>query len=295
MLRLVLYAGSLLLVSIGVFAQLTKLYSIDDSQTFDTVDFFIKATATNCLITKSVNHDNALTIYGNPDLDKIQPSFRSKQISNTIYAKLVLDEYSSSDFGDSFSFAVSSKSKNNDFWKINYKEDKIYRLDLNYGVGNADIDLSGVAVQKLKINSGSADIAVGYESTTENLVLMDTFYIKADFGSILTKHMEASRAKNVITKIGFGNVLLDFHDGLKEECSVNAHVGAGTLEVMLPESGVPVIIYVKDSPLCAVKIADGFEEVEDNVFVNPYYNSNASNLLKFNIDVALGMVQFKYH
>jgi len=51
---------------------------------------------------------------------------------------------------------------------------------------------------------------------------------------------------------------------------------------------------VKDSPLCAVKIAKDFEEVEKNVFVNSFYNTNADIILTFNVDVALGLVKFKY-
>ena len=55
-----------------------------------------------------------------------------------------------------------------------------------------------------------------------------------------------------------------------------------------------MIIHIKDSPLCSVKIADGFEEVEKNVFVNMSYSADAENLLSFDIDVALGMVRFMY-
>ena len=81
---------------------------------------------------------------------------------------------------------------------------------------------------------------------------------------------------------------------MNEKCSVDASVGAGNLEILLPKDGTPVIIHLKDSPLCAVKIAKGFEEVEKNVFVNMSYDANAENLLSFDVDVALGMVRFKY-
>ena len=41
-------------------------------------------------------------------------------------------------------------------------------------------------------------------------------------------------------------------------------------------------------------MVEGFEEVEKNVFVNMNYSAGAENLLTFNVDVALGMVRFKY-
>ncbi|MEQ9468694.1 MAG: hypothetical protein RLN88_14895 [Ekhidna sp.] len=294
MLRLVLIAGISLLVSISAVSQLTKFYTIKESSDFDTVDFYLKATATNCLLKLSEEDKNPLTIYGNPDLEKINPAFASKVKNNTCYSKLVLDEYSSSGFGDSFTMAVSRSDKENDFWKVNFSENKIYKLNLIYGFGNADVNLTGSSVQRLKIKSGSADIIVGYDEGSMNPIQMDTFFVKADFGSIVAKRMELARAKNVITKIGFGNVLLDFDQQMNERCNVDASVGAGNLEILLPKDGTPVIIYVRDSPLCAVKIAKGFEEVEKNVFVNMSYAADAENLLSFDVDVALGMVRFRY-
>jgi hypothetical protein len=294
MLRLVILAGSILLFSLGAFAQLSKFYTIKESNTFDTVDFYLKATATNCLIKRSETDKNPLTIYGNPDLGKINPSFLSKVKNNTCYAKLTLDEYNSSGFGDSFSMAVSRNEKDNDFWKVDFSERKIYKLNLNYGFGNADVNLSGSSVKRLKVKSGSADIVVGYDVGSMNEIVMDTFFVKADFGSIIAKRIELTRAQTVITKIGFGNVLLDFNESMTNKCKVTASVGAGNLEVFLPEEGTPIIIYVKDSPLCSIKLAPGFEEVEKNVFVNMSYSADAENLLTFKIDVALGMVRFKY-
>jgi len=294
MLRLVLIAGTLLLTSLGALAQLKKFYTIKESSAFDTVNFYLKATATNCLLKQDQSYGNSLTIYGNPDLEKINPTFANKVINKTCHAKLVLDEYSSSGFGDSFSMAVSRSDKENDFWKVNLGEDEIYKLNLIYGFGNADVNLTGSSVQRVKIKSGSADIVVGYDDGNLNPIQMDTFFVKADFGSIVAKRMDLSRAKNVITKIGFGNVLLNFDQQLTEKCKVDASVGAGNLEILLPKEGNPVIIQVRDSPLCSIKFPEGFEEVEKNVFVNMAYSADAENLLSFDVDVPLGMVRFQY-
>lgn len=294
MLRLVMIAGLFLLVSVNSYSQLKKFYVIKDAESYDTVDFYLKATATNCLIKQTVDETDPLAIYGNPDLDKINPSFKSKIHNNTLHAKLKLEEYNSSGFSDRFSFAMSRSSEDNDFWKVSFSDSKIYRLNLNYGFGNADVDLSNSKVQNFKLRSGSADILVGYAKDEPNPVKMDTFYVKADFGSIITKHLEHARATNVITKIGFGNVLLDFERGLDEECRVDASVGAGNLEIVLPKANTPVIIYLKDSPLCSVRLTRDFEEVENNVYVNEAYAVDASNILTFDVDVALGSVTFAY-
>lgn len=283
-----------LLFGLMTFAQLDKYYSVKRSEAFDTVDFYLKATATNCEIKRSEAAEEVINIFGNPNLDKINPRFGTKITSNTCFAKLILDEYGSTGFGSSFSMAFTRSDKENDLWKVDFSDDKIYNLNLFYGLGNADINLTGMPVKTLKIKSGSADIAVGYDEHNYNPVQMDTFFIKADFGTIVANHMELTRARHVITKIGFGNVLLDFDRVTDQKCDIRASIGAGNLEVMLPRKGIPVIIHLRDSPLCGIKMAEGFEEVEKNVFVNMDYAAHAENLLTFNLDVALGMVRFEY-
>ena len=103
-----------------------------------------------------------------------------------------------------------------------------------------------------------------------------------------------SRAKNVITEIGFGKMLLDFDSGLTGSCQVKVSIGAGSLEVILPREFTPVMINVRDSPLCTVQLTRDFEKVENNVYVNDSYDVHAENLLTFDVDVALGKVKFTY-
>jgi len=294
MLKLAIAAIMSLPFSLDAFAQLNKFYTIRDSENFDTVSFYLKATSANCSVKKSTDDNDPLSIYGNPNLDKINPSFSTKIKNNTCYARLTLDEYNPSGFGNSLSLAVSGNDKENDSWRVNFADNKVYDLSLFYGFGDADVNLTGASVKNLKIESGSADIVVGYDEHNVNPVQMDTFFVKADFGSVSVKHMELTRARHVITKVGFGSVLLDFDRVITEKCDISASVGAGNLEILLPKNKIPVIIHLKDLPLCAVRLADGFEEVEENIFVNMNYSVDAENLLSFNVDVALGRVRFKY-
>jgi len=123
---------------------------------------------------------------------------------------------------------------------------------------------------------------------------MDTFYVKVDMGSIIAQQMHLCRARNIITDIGFGNATLYFSNVPTTSGRVDATVGAGNLEVLIPRKNAPVIIYINDSPLCGIKLAKDFKEVDDNIYVNKDYSPDALNLLTFNIDVALGNVIFKY-
>lgn len=293
MLRLVFTAAFGLLFSLS-YGQLKKFYSLKEISTFDTVNFSLKATAGNCFI-KSSESEGPLSIYGNPDLDKINPSFKSNVLNGTCVVDLNLEEYRSSSLSDGILFAMLNEpSSTNNYWKVLFDQEKIYRLDLSYGFGTADVDLSGTSVKNFKVRSGSADILVDYQDGGSNNIEMDTFWVKADMGSIIARHLDRARARQVIANIGFGRALLDFSAVSAKRCSVDASVGAGNLDIFLPRGEVPMIIYFKDSPLCGRRIAHGFEEVERNVFVNMAYRADAENLLTFKVDVALGNVAFHY-
>lgn len=291
--KLVMITSMNFVISLVTFAQINKLYTVSKETDFDTLQFSLKATATNCILGRN-EASEPLVIYSDVEKNKVTPSFYSEIVKNTCFTSLNLDEYTSSSFGESFSMAISSNNEDNDFWKVSLSDDKVHKLNLCYAFGNADVNLTGIPIQDLKIKSGSADIIVGYDDGNLNPIQMDTFFVKADFGSIVAKSMELARAQNVITKIGFGNVLLDFEQGGQESCHVDASIGAGTLKIVLPNDHTPVIIKMKNSPLCSIKMVEGFEKVEKNVYVNMDYQASADNLLTFDIDVAMGMVSFEY-
>lgn len=276
------------------FAQLKPFYTIQDDGTFDAIHFTLTATSGTCHIMPKMS-DVPMNIYGDPDFEKINPQFQSWTDNRMNFVDLLLEDYNSSGFSKSISynmFGPEKKGKNN--WEIALADNKEYWLNLNYGIGQAVVDLSGISVKNLNIKTGSADVAVDYLSDLGNKIAMDTFYVKVDLGSLEARKMHLSRAKNIITDIGFGNVTLDFSDTPTTKSTIKSMVGAGSLEVFIPKNDTPVIIYMNNSPLCSVKLPKGYEEVDDNVYVSPSYSSMADNLLTFEIDVALGNASFRY-
>lgn len=279
--------------------QLKKFYSLKEDAVYDTVKLSLEASAGTCFI-KSTANSTPLNIYGNPNLDRINPSFKSSVNNNTCDVKLKLEEFETSSFDDGFSFASfftgTSKSSNKkvkeDFWKVYLSDDKVYDLDLKYGIGEANLDFSGTSMKKVKINTGSANVNLNYSLEKVNPIQMDTFYVKVDLGSLEAAKMNYLNASEIIAEVGFGNAVMDFKSGKNSKCNVKASVGAGKIDIILPDDTVPVIIYVKESPMCGVKIAEGYEKVEKNTYVNMSYRADAENLLTFNVDVSFGNVNF---
>ena len=116
MMRLVLTAAFGLLFSFS-YGQLKKFYSLKEISKFDTVDFTLDATAGNCYIKQS--NEGPLAIYGNPDLEKINPDFKYEILNKTCKVALDLQEYRSSSFGDGLVLAMlREKTDDNNYWKV---------------------------------------------------------------------------------------------------------------------------------------------------------------------------------
>lgn len=190
-------------------------------------------------------------------------------------------------------FGVSDdNAASNKLWKMYLTDSKPYFLELNYGVGNAHVDLSGLAIRKLKINTGSADVNVGYTSL-ENQVDMDSFLVKVDLGSLNIKNLNLSRTRYMVADVGFGNMTLDFGEITLVSNNIRGSVGAGNLIIILPSSNTPVIVKIHESWLCSVKMPRDLKKIGENTFANAAYKKDAKNSLTFDLDVSMGSIVFK--
>ncbi len=276
------------------YSQVKKQFSVKKESHFETVNFSFNLPSGTCYLSPKQNVD-PINVYSNQEIGNYQHNFK-KEINNQVYyVDINLEERESDSYGQSVSHSIFTKANQaeSQLWKIYLSDDTNYDLNLHYGIGDAYLDLSGLAINKLHIQTGSANVNVGYLSEVANQVKMDTFQVKVDLGSLQIRRMDLSNASNVIADVGFGDLYLDYSVASKNKCQVVASVGAGDLVVAVPASSTPVIVKVEDSFLCRVKLAKGFKEIRDNVYVNGAYNASAENLMTFNLDVSMGNIIFK--
>lgn len=283
-----------ILTSSQTFAQLKKFYSVKPGDDFEKVVFTLNATSGSCYIKPSSN-ENPVDIYGNPDFEQINPSFKSYTTQQGInYVDLNLEDYQQGGLTKTISFNMfESRKDDTNFWKIYFNKEKVYDLNLNYGIGDANLNLSGIPIDRFNVNTGSADVIINYEMDGMNPISMDTFAVKVDLGSFVGYNLTNAHAAHIFANVGFGNALLDFSKKSTQKCHVEASVAAGRLVVYIPRDQAPTIIYLNESPLCSTRLTKDFRELEDNVFVNDAYSADAENLTTFNIDVGMGNVVFR--
>ena len=277
------------------FGQLKKQFTVEDMAACENIRLCVKANSGNCFIKPSQNTE-ILNVFSNQTESSYAHNFRKEVKGKTCEVLLNLEEIQSDGLSQTIStrfFGASDKPVGDKLWKMYLTDAKPYFLELNYGVGNANIDLSGLAIKKLKINTGSADVNVGYYSKLENQIDMDTFYVRVDLGSVNVKNLNMSRTKFMMADVGFGNMTLDFRNKPLVSNKIKGSVGAGNLTILLPNSETPVMVKIKDSWLCSVKMPHNFKKISANVFANAAYTKEAKNSLTFDLDVSMGNIIFK--
>lgn len=281
-------------VAAGVIGQVKKQFSVEKAQPCDHVELKLKAKTGNCFIRPSQNED-ILTIYSNQDLEEYTHSFSNEIIDQTCTVDLALEQESQRGVSQNISYRMfgADERPTDKFWKVYLTESIPYTLDLDYGLGNANIDLSGLSVKRLKINTGSADVSIGYGSGLENKIDMDTFLVKVDMGSLQARQLNLARSKVIVADVGFGNMFLDFSHKPLVNNHVIGSVGAGNLVVQLPDAEVPVVVTINDSWLCSINLSNNLKKIGPNKFANAAYSKDTKNALVFDLDVSMGKIVFR--
>ncbi len=278
----------------GAFAQIKKQFTVENPEQCKDIRLSLKAKTGNCYIRPSQSSD-ILNIYSNQDLDEYAHSFKNEIRNGTCLVKLALEHESQKGVGKMITYQVFGGEEKIDdkLWKVYLTDSKPYVLDLEYGLGLANVDLSGLAISRLKINTGSADVNVAYSSGLENKVTMDTFAVKVDVGSLNVRQMHLAKSKLVLADVGFGNMFLDFSERPLVNNHIVGSVGAGNLVIILPDNEVPVMVKINESWLCSINLSRSLQKIGANTFANAAYQRDSKNALTFDLDVSLGKIVFK--
>lgn len=281
--------------------QVRKQFAVENTDACESIKLHIKSNSGNCYIKPSQNTD-ILNVFSNQSEESFSHNFTKMVNGKVCEVKLSLEEQNEEGFSQSISSRVFSASETNvrvntssdhKFWKMYITDTKPYALEMNYGFGNAHVDLSGLSIKKLKINSGSADVNVAYLSGIENQVEMDTFLVKVDLGSVDVKNLSLAKTKYLLADVGFGNISLDFSDSPSVSNTIKGSVGAGNLVIILPKNNTPVLVKIHDSWLCSVRMPSDFKKIAENTFASGNYTQDAKVSLTFDLDVSMGSISFK--
>jgi hypothetical protein len=276
------------MVAFTAAAQPKKQFAVEGKRECSRVVLNVGAESGNYII-RPTHSAEVLNVYSQGETGRNPFLFEETMSGSVQQIMLKLNDVSGRGMTRILSEQMMGDENSEGLWKVYLTDNKPYRLNMDYDLGNSNIDLSGLSIERLNINTGSAEIRISYDHG-ENKTEMDTFQVKVELGSVALHKTHQARSRFVAAEVGFGKMFLDFSDKPLVDYVVYGIVGAGNLIVNLPDDEVPVLIRINDSWLSSVMLPRNYRQVGDNAYASPAWTPAVQKPVVFNLDVAMGKI-----
>jgi len=126
-------------------------------------------------------------------------------------------------------------------------------LDLDFGAGSARLDLSGLPLFGLEVNTGASESEIRVEEV--NPVAMASASINVGAAKLSMHGIGNLNAERVAVKAGLGSVSLGLDGEWPRDAHVSVEMGLGALEIRVPES---IGVHIRRENFLTVIQAEGF-------------------------------------
>lgn len=278
----------LFIIAFSVAAQPRKQFSIQGKQECTRVVLNVGAESGNYIV-RPTRSAEVLNVYSQGDIG-VNPFLFEENMSGSVQEIMIrLNDVTNRGITKILSDQVLGEQREEGLWKVYLTDNKPYRLNMDYDLGNSNIDLSGLSVERLNVNTGSADVSISFEHGA-NKVEMDTFQVKVEMGSVNLHRLHQARSRFIAAEVGFGKMFLDFSNRPLVDYEVYGIVGAGNLVIDMPSDEVPVLVRINDSWLCSVMLPRNYRQIADNAYASPSWTPSVQKPVVFNLDVAMGKI-----
>ncbi len=157
-------------------------------------------------------------------------------------------------------------------------------LGIDFGAGEAELDLSGLALRQLEVNTGSSESRIRVDAPNPESMTTAVFNVgAADFSLRGLGNLNAERVE---LSAGMGSVTLDLNGAWPEDAQIEVEMGLGALSIRVPED---LGARIRVDNMLAVIDADGFDR-SGREYQSPNWES-ARRRVELEITAALGSVE----
>ncbi len=166
-------------------------------------------------------------------------------------------------------------------WELLFSPEVALDMEINIGAGNGNLDLSGLRLSDLALQTGASDIVVHFDEPSpipiENLVL------RSGASSLSVDEMGNASPESVTVEGGVGNLVLDLTGAWSQSSRVRVTAGTGSVTLRFPETvGVRVTM---EGGLGNIDADDGFER-SNGSYVNSAYGQAD---IEVDVEVVVGV------
>lgn len=156
-------------------------------------------------------------------------------------------------------------------------------LRLEFGAGRATVDLGGLALRDLDIETGASESRIDVSRPNPQVLRRAEFNVgAADFEATNLANLNL---EELVVNAGVGRVALDFSGTLRRDLSVDVDMGLGALELLMPEG---VGVRIEKSSFLTSFNADGFDR-RDGVYYSANWDS-ATRRITVDVSAAFGSI-----
>ena len=130
-------------------------------------------------------------------------------------------------------------------------------VDMEFGLGEANIDLTDLTIDRLEIDCGLSDTRI--EMNAPNPTVCRRVVIEAGVGDFNGDNLGNLRFQDMRMNVGLGSADLDLRGAVTEDVEVDIDVGLGSLDLTLPEN-VNIRLTVEHSFLSSVDVGGLVQE-----------------------------------
>lgn len=160
-------------------------------------------------------------------------------------------------------------------------------IDLDFGAGEADLELGGLAVRELDLSTGASSTRVRF--STPNAVAAKRVRMQAGAAELRAENLANSRAERFSFQGGVGETVLDFGGEWTRNASAEVKLGIGSLTLRFPRD---LGVKLEKSSFLTSFNANGLVKRG-----NAYYSRNwdrAAHRLTVDVSAALGSIDVEW-
>ena len=161
-------------------------------------------------------------------------------------------------------------------------------LDLDFGAGRAELDLTGLAIRKLVVNTGASESVIRVDEV--NRERMESARINVGAADLRVHGIGNMNAEQVTVKSGLGSVVLRLDGEWPDDGYLVVEMGLGALELQVPRS-LGVRLRRPGSLLASIE-TDGLEK-RGKVYQSVNWET-AERKIEIEITAVLGSVDLEW-
>jgi hypothetical protein len=173
-------------------------------------------------------------------------------------------------------------------WQLRLGKLKPYRLEIQTGVSKGDMDLGGLPLRELKLESGVGESNIEFREL--NAIQMSRFKIQSGVGKTSVKNILNARSREMTVGGGVGQTSLGF-EGQKPNSNMRIKVdsGVGGFDINV-RSGLRAIFNV--TGLTGVDIRGSIKTIKRSfgkgTYITEAYEAGEGPILDFDINIGVG-------